>query len=134
MAVKLETEAIRTMVTFEKITKVHPKDCIITEDMICFLVNPEKMGFAIGKGGSTIKEVSKILGKPVKLFGYYHDPREFIKRVAPSAKSIEMNNGSVTISLPASDKVALIGKNGNNIKALKTIISRHFHIKNVRVR
>ena len=134
MPVKLETDAIRTMATFEKITKVHPKDCIITEEQIYFLVEPEKMGFVIGRGGSVIKEVSRILGKPVKVFGYYNDPKELIRNVAPTVKTIETNNGSMIVSLPAGDKVALIGKNGNNIKALKAILDRHFHIKNLRVK
>ena len=134
MPVKLETHAIRTIATFEKITKVHPKDCLITEEQVYFLVNPEKIGFAIGKGGSTIKEVRRVLGKCVRVLVYYYDPKELLRNVAPSIKNIETSNGSLIVSLPAKDKVALIGKNGNNIKALKTILDRHFKIKNLRVR
>ena len=134
MAVKLETKDIRTIVTFEKITKVHPKDCIITEEQICFLVSPEKVGFVIGKGGSVIKKLRRVFGKQIKVFGYFDDPKEFIKNIAPSIKSIETNNGAMIVSLPASDKVALIGKNGNNIKAIKAILYRHFNIRNLRLR
>ena len=134
MPVKLETKAIRTIATFEKITRVHPKDCLITEENIYFLVDPDKIGFAIGRKGSVIKEVSRILGKPVKIFGYYNDPKELVRGVAPSIKSIETNNGSMVVSLPAKDKIALIGKNGNNIKAIKAILDRHFNIKRLRVR
>ena len=134
MPVKLETKAIRMIATFEKMTRVHPRDCIITEEQIYFVIDPDKMGFAIGKGGAVIKEVRRVFGKPVKLFGYYEEPKELIKSIVPSVKSIEMNNGSMVVSIPGSDKVALIGKNGNNIKAIKTILDRHFHIKNLRVR
>jgi N utilization substance protein A len=134
MPVKLETKAIRTIATFEKITKVHPKDCIITEENVFFLVNPDKIGFAIGKKGVVIKEVSRVLGKPAKIFGYYDNAKDLVKNVAPTIKTIETNNGSMIVSLPTKDKVALIGKNGNNIKAIKTILDRHFQIKNLRVR
>lgn len=134
MAVKLETNDIRTIAAFEKITKVHPRDCLITDEYVYFLVEPDKIGFAIGRGGSVIKEVKRVLGKPVKIFGYYRDPKELIMSIAPTTKTIENNNGSMMISLPANDKVALIGKNGNNIKAIKTILDRHFKIKNLRVR
>jgi N utilization substance protein A len=134
MSVKLETHDIRTIAAFEKITKVHPKDCLITEEQIYFLVDPDKVGFAIGRGGAVIKEVIRVLGKPVKVLGYYNDPKEMIKSIAPGVKSIETVNGSMIISLPAKDKIALIGKNGNNIKAIKTILDRHFDIKNLRVR
>lgn len=134
MTVKLETQAIRTMATFEKITRVQPRDCLITEDQIYFLVNPDKIGFAIGRGGSVIKEVRRVFGKHIKLFGFYNDPKELMKGIAPSIKNIETNNGSLIITMPQKDKVALIGKNGNNIKAIKTILNRHFQIKNLRVR
>jgi N utilization substance protein A len=134
MSVKLETKDIRTMATFEKITRVHPKDCIITEDHVYFLVEPEKIGFAIGKGGSVIKEVRKVLGKPVKLFGYHDSPEEFIRGVAPNVKTFEKKNDVISVSLPTKDKVVLIGRNGNNIKAVKTMLERHFQIKNFRVR
>ena len=128
MSVKLETKDIRTIAAFEKITKVHPKDCLITEEQIYFLVDPDKIGFAIGRGGIVIKEVRRVLGKPVKLFGYHDNAEEFIKGIAPSIKTIEKSNDTISVSLPVKDKVVLIGK------AVKTMLERHFQIKNFRVR
>ena len=65
MAVKFETQSIRTLAYFEKKTNVHARDCIITDDCIYFLVEPEKIGMAIGKSGSIIKDVRKAFGKNV---------------------------------------------------------------------
>ena len=42
MAVKLETEDIRNLAAFEKITKVHARDCIITDNCIYFLVDSKR--------------------------------------------------------------------------------------------
>ena len=61
MAVKLGIDSIRTIALFEKITNVHAKDCLITDDCVYFLVDPDKIGLAIGKNGSVIKEVRKSL-------------------------------------------------------------------------
>ena len=134
MTVKLETESIRIMAAFEKLTKVNAKDCLITENCIYFVVDPKKLGFVIGKNGSVIKDVKKKLGKQVKVFGYYKNLEFFLKGMIPSIKTIEINDGVITISIPNEDKVNVIGKNGNNIKAIRELMARHFKIKNVRVK
>jgi N utilization substance protein A len=134
MSVKLETQTIRIIAAFEKMTKVHARDCIIIEDSIYFLVDPGKIGFAIGKNGSNIKEVSRSLGKAVRLFAYHDEPVEMVKSMVPSAKSIEIKKDMVSLTIPAGDRVAVIGRNGKNIKAIKDIMNRHFGIKSVKLR
>ena len=134
MSVKLGIDSIRTIALFEKVTNVHAKDCLITEDCVYFLVDPEKIGLAIGKNGAVIKEVRKSLGRQVKIFGYSDKPEEMIKNLIPNIKTMTLNNGSMVISVPSDDKVSVIGKNGRNIKAIKEIMRRHFSIKYVKLR
>ena len=134
MPVKLGIDSIRTIALFEKVTNVHAKDCLITEDCVYFLVDPEKIGLAIGKNGAVIKEVRKSLGRQVKIFGYSDKPEEMIKNLIPNIKTMTFNNGSMVISIPSDDKVSVIGKNGRNIKAIKEIMKRHFSIKYVKLR
>lgn len=134
MSVKLGIDSIRTIALFEKLTNVHAKDCLITEDCVYFLVDPEKIGLAIGKNGAVIKEVRKSLGRQVKIFGYSDKPEEMIKNLIPNIKTMTFNNGSMVISIPSDDKVSVIGKNGRNIKAIKEIMRRHFSIKYVKLR
>lgn len=134
MAVKLGIESIRIIALFEKITNVHARDCLITEDCVYFLVDPEKIGLAIGKNGAVIKDVRKILGRQVKLFGYYDKPEEMIKNMVPNIKNMSFNDGKMIISIPPQDKVAVIGKNGRNIKAIKEIMKRHFSINYLKLR
>lgn len=134
MAVKLGIESIRTIALFEKITNVHARDCLITDDCVYFLVDPEKIGLAIGKNGAVVKDVRKILGRQVKLFGYYNKPEEMIKNMVPNIKNMSFNDGKMIISIPPQDKVAVIGKNGRNIKAIKEIMKRHFSINYLKLR
>lgn len=134
MPVKLGTDSIRTIAAFEKITEIHARDCLIMDDCIYFLVDPEKVGLAIGRNGNVIRELRKIFGRTVRVFGYYSNPDAFIKNMFPTAKSIEMNNGGITITIPEEDRVSVIGKNGRNIKAVREILDRHFAIKNLRVK
>jgi N utilization substance protein A len=134
MSVKLGNQSIRTIAAFEKMTKVHARDCIIMEDSIYFLVDPDKIGFAIGKNGSNIKEVSKAFGKTVRLFAYYKEPEDMLRGMIPTAKSIDINNDIASLNVPSGDRVVVIGKNGRNIKAIKEIMNRHFAIKGIKLR
>jgi N utilization substance protein A len=134
MSVKLGTESIRTIATFEKVTKVHARDCLLKEDCVYFLVDPEKVGAAIGKNGMVIKELRKVFGKTVRVLGYYKEPELFLKNAFPSAKSIEVSNGGITVVVSEEDRVSVIGRNGRNIKAIREIVERHFDVKNLRVK
>lgn len=134
MTVKLSTDIIRNIAAFEKITKVHPRDCLVMDDCIYFIVEQGKMGLAIGKNGEVIKEVRKVFGKPVKLFGYKDKPEDFLKNMIPSIKTYEMSGDSITITVPNTDRMAVIGKNGRNIKVIKEIMKRHFAVKNLKLR
>jgi len=134
MVVKLGIDSIRTIALFEKITNVHAKDCLITEDCVYFLVDPDKIGLAIGKNGTVIKEVRKSLGKQVKIFGYSDKPEDMIRNMIPNIKNLNFNNETMVITVSPEDKVAVIGKNGRNIKAIKEIMERHFSIKHIKLR
>jgi N utilization substance protein A len=134
MSVKLGTESIRTIAAFEKMANVHARDCLIMEDSIYFLVDPGKIGFAIGRNGSNIKEISKSFGKTVRLFAYHKEPGDMLRAMLPNAKNIDVGKESVSLTVPASERVAVIGKGGRNIKAIKEILKRHFAIKNVKLR
>ncbi len=134
MTVKLGTETIRVIALFEKITKIHAKDCIIEDTCVYFLVDPEKIGLAVGKNGSTIKQVKNLLKKDVRILGYFDNAEDFIRTQIPSIKSIQINNGSIIISVPPKDRVNVIGKSGRNIKIIKEILKRHFKITQVKLR
>ncbi|MFQ5647738.1 MAG: NusA-like transcription termination signal-binding factor [Candidatus Aenigmatarchaeota archaeon] len=134
MAVKLETDAIRNLALFEKVTKVHAKDCLITDNCIYFLVDSRKVGLAIGKNGSTIKEVSRVLGRQVRIFGHADSAEETMKSIVPNLRDVKMENGSMMVSIQPKDRLAVIGRNGETIKVIRQILKRHFKIENLKLR
>ncbi|RLJ09562.1 MAG: NusA-like transcription termination signal-binding factor [Candidatus Aenigmatarchaeota archaeon] len=134
MVIKLETQSIRAIAAFEKLTGVHAKDCIVTDDCVYFLVEPKKIGAAVGRNGNNIKEARKVFGRQVKVFGYYDGLEDMLKSLIPSVKSIEINDSSVTVTVPSEHKTSVIGRNGNNIKVIRQILDRHFFVKKFRLR
>lgn len=135
MSIKLTTEDVRIVGTFERIADVHVKDCIIGEDSIYFLVEPGKLGKAIGKNGANIKRLCRTLGKNIKIFEYAKTCRELVKNLIPKANSVDVGeNGTITVSVPRSEKSGIIGKGGRNIKMVKGFLKRHFGIENLRLK
>jgi len=82
----------------------------------------------------TARQMSRAFGKNVRLFAYHDNPEDMLKSMIPSIKNLELGKENVSLSVPSSDRVSVIGRNGRNIKAIKEIMSRHFSIKNVRLR
>ena len=82
-AIKLTTDQIRLISLFQNVTKTTARDCLDDEkqDKIIFVVNEDKMGLAIGKGGSNIKSLQNILKRRVELIEYSDDPIKFLKNI-----------------------------------------------------
>lgn len=134
MTIKLTTEDVRIVGTFERLISVHVKDCIVDDDTVYFLIEQGKMGIAIGRNGINIKNISATLGKKVKIFEYAETPEKLVRSLIPSVNSLEISNGMVTVSVPASERSAVIGKSGKNIKIIRQFLERHFNIKNLRLK
>ncbi len=134
MTIKLTTEHIRLVGTFERVIGVHVRDCLLGEDTVYFLIEPGRMGMAIGRNGSKIKNVSLALGKKVKVFEYADTLEKLVRNLIPSATSVDIGSDVVTVSVPVSERSAVIGKGGSNIKMVRQFLNRHFNVKNLRLK
>ena len=134
MSIKLATQNIRDIAVFERLTKVHAKDCIRADNFVYFMIEQGKCGLAIGRNGKVAKNVGRVIGKPVKVFEFAPDAEAMVKNMIPMAKSVEVSGDSVTVSVPKTDRSVVIGRNGQNIKAMKEFLKRHFEINYLRLR
>jgi N utilization substance protein A len=50
-------------------------------DRVIFVVNKGQMGLAIGKGGSTIKQLQNMVAKKIELVEFSDDASEFIRNM-----------------------------------------------------
>ncbi len=134
MTIKLETQNIRDIAVFERMTKVHVRDCIRDENCVYFMIEKGKSGLAIGKNGSVIKSVSRVLGKTVKVFESAENAEGMVKNMIPNAKGVEVMKDTVTVSIPNSERSVVIGRSGRNIKVMKEFLNRHFKINYLRLK
>jgi NusA-like KH domain protein len=129
---KFDTDIIKLITTFENITGTEVRDCIFS-NIIYFLVNPGKMARTIGKNGYNIKSAEKMLGKPIKIFEWNEDDREFLKNMIPKAQKIDISEGKATVVLNSENRGAVIGKKGCNIKVIRKFLERNSNIKELKV-
>jgi NusA-like KH domain protein len=127
-----DTDIIRLITAFENITGTEIRDCVCS-DIIYFLVNPGKMARTIGKNGQNIKNAEKMLGKPIKVFEWDENGRNFIKNMIPKAQKIEISGKKATVALNSENRGSIIGKKGCNIKVIRKFLARNSEIKELKI-
>jgi NusA-like KH domain protein len=129
---KFDTNTIRLITAFENITGTEIRDCICS-DTIYFLVSPGKMARTIGKSGYNIKSAEKMLRKPIKVFEWNENGREFLKNMIPKAQKIEINGEKAVVILNSENRGSVIGKKGCNINIIRKFLSRNSEIKELKI-
>ncbi|MCX8204258.1 MAG: NusA-like transcription termination signal-binding factor [Candidatus Nezhaarchaeota archaeon] len=138
--IKLFSDEMRYLSLFESVTGAQARDCIIDSEWgrILFVVKEGQMGLAIGKSGSNVKRLTKLLGKNVEVVEYADEPETLIRNSLLPAKvhavKIVKSPGKgaiafVTVS-PSEKKIA-IGKDGSRIARARILAKRYFDIDNV---
>ncbi len=136
MSIKLDTNTIRSINAFEKITGTEVKDCIIDGNSAYFIVNEGKIGLVIGKNGRTIRRVQESINKKVRVFEYSDNLEQFIKNVISAPIEyikIEKEPKRVIISVVKNKRSVVIGRDGRNIKVIGQFLKRNFGILEIKV-
>ncbi|MEM2924393.1 MAG: NusA-like transcription termination signal-binding factor [Methanocellales archaeon] len=136
---KLTTECIRYIALFESLTGARAIDCIVDDanDRVIFVVRKGDMGLAIGKRGSNINRVKKVLGREVEIVEYSEKPEEFISNalLPVVAKKINLvskqNKRLAYVEVLPKDKGLAIGRNGRNINKAKLLAQRHYNLNDI---
>ena len=138
MTMKFDTETIRLMVLFENLTGASLRDCVVDEDVIYFIVDEGKIGMAIGKDGTSVKNAEGVINKTIKLFEFSSDLSKFVKNLIPKAIGVTVSNEDdkiiVEIKVDKSDRPMVIGRDGKNLKTFKELLKRSHNVNDLIVR
>ncbi|MFQ6009677.1 MAG: NusA-like transcription termination signal-binding factor [Candidatus Aenigmatarchaeota archaeon] len=129
---EFDTDDILAIAAFENATGCDVRDCINNETLY-FLVSPGKAALAIGKEGKNIKNAERILQRPIKIFEFSEDPKQFIKNLIPQAQKIDISGEKVIVSILNKDRGVVIGRSGNNIKVIRELLERNIGMKELRI-
>jgi N utilization substance protein A len=107
-------------------------------DRVIFIVNKGEMGLAIGKGGTTIKQLQNVVARKVELVEYSDDPCEFIRNILnpdmiDQVKINERIDGTkqAVVLVDAKKKGVVVGREGRNAEKARLLAKRYFQISNV---
>lgn len=140
--VVLTEECMRLISQFESLTGAGSRDCIIDNrnERIIFVINPGDMGLAIGKGGSSIKKASEVMGKRIEVVEYSTDPAQFLRNCFLPAQVTgidfdvnEEDQQVACIEVRDEDRGLAIGKAGKNIFKAKVLALRQHDIADVQL-
>ena len=138
--IKLTSEELKLIALFQKITRASARDVIDDERMnrLIFVVNEGKMGLAIGKGGSNIKNLQNILKRDIELVEYAPEPEAFLKKILNpkfilSVEFSERLDGTTQaeITVNAEKKGVVVGREGRHAQKARLLAKRYFNISKV---
>ncbi len=132
----LDTQTIRDIVQFEKLSNCQVFDSIFDEDTLYLIVRSQNIYSLIGKDGENIKRISGQVGKSLKVFQHSNDPVRFaanmLQRRSRKIDIQEIDGVKVLkIWVLPKDKRLVLGRKGNNIKIMGEFLKRHFKITKI---
>ena len=138
--VKLTMEELRYMTLFHDITGVAPRDCIIDEERnaLIFVVDAGRSPQAIGRRGSNVRQLGRLLGKTIEVIEWAENLDDFVKNIFMPARVLGVKLVSsptgrkiLYVSVDPKDKGIAIGKNGKNVAKARLVLRRYYGINSV---
>ena len=138
--ISLSTETMKYIRMATQLIHVDILDCLIADDKLVFVVRKGQLGAAIGKKAKNLGLLRNRFKKTIKFVEEDDNKVQFIKNLC---KPYEITDVQITgsedepmaiISVSASDKSKLIGKNGRNIEMIRDLASRHHNFNDVQIK
>ena len=79
--IKFDDKLLRVLTLFENVTKTRVKDCIERPNTYYFIVEGGELSKAIGKNGSNVKQLRRLLKKNIHVIEYSSNIKLFIKNI-----------------------------------------------------
>ena len=139
-SIKITTDQMRLISLFQNVTGATARDCVDDEkkDRIIFVVNSGKMGLAIGKGGSHIRNLQNLIKRNVELVEYSDDPETFLRNILNTKLIIEVKlnkraDGTMQaiVLVEPSKKGIVVGREGRNAEKARLLGKRYFNITSI---
>ena len=139
-SIKLSTDQMRLMSLFQNVTGATARDCVEDEkqNRVIFVVNEGKMGLAIGKGGSHIKNLQNIVKRNVEIVEYSEDPIKFLKNIlnpklVSEVKLNKRDDGTLQaiVTVDPKKKGIVVGREGRNAEKARLLAKRYFEISSI---
>jgi transcription termination/antitermination protein NusA len=134
--IKYDADLLKFMSFFENQTRTKIKDCVMTDALALFIVQPGNIGKAIGKNAVNIKKLTASLNRKIKIVEFNPQVEQFIANYIYPLKVAEITLSDGIVLIKDEDmktKGLIIGRNAANLRHLESIVQRYFDIKEIKV-
>ena len=127
---KLDTDMIRLIAEFEKITRTHVKNTYEHQERFIVLVEEGEAKKAVGPNGKTLELLEKKLGRRFKIVEYNRDLHTFVQNVMLPLKASKIETtGEGEITVTGNDEKTrglMIGARAQNLRFTEKVIKKYF--------
>jgi N utilization substance protein A len=127
------------MSVFSEETGIQPKDCIVAEGKVVFLVMPGEIKRVVGPHGELIEKLKARLKREIQVVEYSGDAEKLTMNVfypfSPEKVAFEPRGKGrhATVTVAEGWKARAIGKAGRNLKIARALLARHSDVVSVNV-
>ncbi len=138
--ISLNNKNVQYINMASRVTKADIIDCVISGEMLVFIVRKGHMGIAIGRKGKNLEKLRGLFKKSIKFVEYEEDTEKFVENLFKPYKveEIEMKGDDespvVRVKVKPSEKAKVIGKAGKNIEVIRKLAQRHQNVKDVQIK
>lgn len=133
--IKYDADIMKIISIFENMTGAKIKDCIV-DDKVLFIVEEQDMGKAIGRRGSNIQRLESMLNRRVKVVGFSHDVKQFVRNLLHPIQVMEITEEAGNITIKGHDtrtRALIIGRDRTNINHILNVANRFFSVGDIKV-
>lgn len=125
------------MSLFEVAVNTYPKDCIVFDDVVYFIVAEGDLKKVLENHGENIRKLKRLLNKNIIVVEHSNDTKKFIKNMFGKINikriDVEEKNSKILVKIyiDPRDKPLAIGKDGKNLNRIKEIMKRYYDISSI---
>jgi len=135
MKTVINTESIKLIGLFEKITRARVKDFFDGETLI-FVIEQGDIGKALGKNRFNVQKLKGMLKKNFRIIEFNENLLQFVINVFAPLKVHDIKEEEeIVIITPSDNKTRgyMIGRNAQNLRSYESIVKKYFNIKELKV-
>tara|TARA_Y100000034_G_C6772733_1_gene344803 strand:- start:4 stop:420 length:417 start_codon:yes stop_codon:yes gene_type:complete len=134
---KYDLELMNQINLFEKITRIRPKDCVVFGDNMFFLVDKSAIKMAVGRQGTNVRQLEKVLSKRVKVMSHADKPVDLAKNFVFPARPVfvKLANNVIEIKFKSTiNRRYLLDNTQEKLRLLEKLVSYYWpEVKSIKI-
>lgn len=130
-------DSLRHIALFNAITGATAIDCLDSKEKLVMVVRAGEIGRAVGRKGTKVSRLKRLLRKDVQIVEHSSDPAVFLSNYFRNYGVREVTLGEkggkphAVVSVDPARKGRAIGRQGRNLRLARDLVSRHHGVESV---